>query len=101
MADMLRLFSFRLPAFSPDLNPIEKLWRNTKKEATHLKYFKCFEDIRSAVTKVFEGYMSDAAKVVRVMAKLREEAEKQIEGIVYQIIDFTSNGVSHDVKSII
>jgi transposase len=33
----------RLPAFSPDFNPIEKLWKNTKRDATHLKYFETFE----------------------------------------------------------
>ena len=27
----------RLPTFSPDFNPIEKLWKNTKRDATHLK----------------------------------------------------------------
>ena len=39
-----RLTVHRLPAFSPELNPIEKLWKNTKKKATHLKYFKAFDD---------------------------------------------------------
>jgi hypothetical protein len=28
----------RLPSFSPDFNPIEKLWKNTKRDATHCKY---------------------------------------------------------------
>jgi transposase len=35
-----RLSVYPLPAFSPDFNPIEKLWKNTKKDATHLRYFK-------------------------------------------------------------
>jgi hypothetical protein len=33
-----RLTVHCLPAFSPQFNPIEKLCKNTKKEATHLKY---------------------------------------------------------------
>jgi transposase len=39
-----RLFVERLPAYSPDKNPMEKLWKNTKKEATHCRYFPTFED---------------------------------------------------------
>ena len=64
----------RLPAFSPDYNPIEKLFRLTKAAATHLKYFKTFEDLRASVVKTFQKYLSDATKIIRVMKKLRLEA---------------------------
>ena len=63
-----------LPVFSPDYNPIEKLWRNTKSDATHLKYFKTFDDLRAAVVQTFQKYMEDASKVVCVMKKLRFKA---------------------------
>jgi len=69
-----RLFVERLPAYSPDKNPIEKLWKNTKKEATHCRYFPTFEDLRSAVLGAFEKYLSDASKVICVMKKLRRKA---------------------------
>lgn len=69
-----RLFVHRLPSYSPDYNPIEKLWKNTKKEATHCKYFPTFEDLRSSVVKAFKKYMQDALKVICVMKKLRKEA---------------------------
>jgi transposase len=63
----------RLPSFSPDFNPIEKLWKNTKRDATHLKYFESFQDLRESVTHTFEGYQKDASKVLCVMTKMREE----------------------------
>lgn len=69
-----RLFAYRLPSYSPDKNPIEKLWKNTKKDATHCKYFPTFEALRSAVIKAFKNYMEDAINVVCVMKKLRESA---------------------------
>ena len=69
-----RLFVERLPAYSPDKNPIEKLWKNTKKEATHCRYFPPFEDLRAAVLGAFEQYLCDASKVVCVMQKLRRQA---------------------------
>ena len=69
-----RLSVYPLPAFSPDYNPIEKLWKNTKRDATHLKYFKTFEELRESVVKAFNQYLEDATKVICVMKKLRTEA---------------------------
>jgi transposase len=69
-----RLSSVPLPTFSPEFNPIEKLWRNTKKEATHLKYFKTFDELRASVLEVFRGFLDDATQVIRVMKKLRTDA---------------------------
>jgi transposase len=63
----------RLPSFSPDYNPIEKLWKNTKRDATHLKYFKTFEDLRTSVINTFSGYKKDTSKVFCVMRKIRKE----------------------------
>jgi len=68
------LFVYRLPSYSPDKNPIEKLWRTTKRDATHCKYFPTFEDLRSAVLKAFNTYMEDATKVISTMTKLRAQA---------------------------
>jgi transposase len=44
-----RLIKFQLPSYSPDFNPIEHLWRNVKKDATHLKYFPTFEALTEKV----------------------------------------------------
>jgi len=69
-----RLFVYRLPSYSPDKNPIEKLWKNTKREATHLKYSATFEDLRSSLIRTFKKYLGDAAKIICVMKKLRTQA---------------------------
>ena len=34
-----RLQVFQLPTYSPDYNPIEKLWKKIKQQDTHLHYF--------------------------------------------------------------
>lgn len=65
---------YRLPAYSPDKNPIEKLWKKTKKDATHCKYFPTFESLRSSVIAAFNKYLEDATKVISTMRKLRAEA---------------------------
>jgi transposase len=69
-----RLFAYSLPSYSPDYNPIEKLWKNTKRDATHCKYFPTFEELRASVTKAFKKFMRDAQQVIGVMKKLRENA---------------------------
>jgi len=69
-----RLLVYRLPSYSPDYNPIEKLWKNTKRNATHCKYFPTFEHLRSAVISTFKKYMNNAIMVICVMKQLREDA---------------------------
>ena len=73
LANKERLTVERLPSFSPDFNPIEKLWKNTKRDSTHMKYFKTFEDLRDSVVQTFNTYMQDASKVICVMNKMRED----------------------------
>ena len=69
-----RLHKEPLPTFSPDFNPIEKLWKNTTRDATHLKYFKSFDELRASGITAFRRYLEDAAKVIGVMKKLRAHA---------------------------
>ncbi len=49
-----RITPFQLPAYSPDFNPIEYLWKKLKKRSTHLRYFKQFEDL---IAQVDEGLL--------------------------------------------
>jgi len=44
-----RLTVFQLPSYSPDYNPIEKLWKKVKKEGTHLQYFPTFAALMDKV----------------------------------------------------
>jgi transposase len=40
-----------LPAYSPELNPIERVWKLTRKICTHNSYFKKLEQVTVSVTK--------------------------------------------------
>ena len=44
-----RLTVYQLPAYSPDFNPIEKLWKNVKEKEIHLHYFPTFESLKYKV----------------------------------------------------
>lgn len=43
----------KLPPYSPDLNPIEQVWRITRKENTHNIFFKSKEDLKQTVDAAF------------------------------------------------
>lgn len=44
-----RVTVYQLPSYSPDYNPIEKVWRLVKRNATHLHYFASFEALEQTV----------------------------------------------------
>lgn len=45
-----------LPPYSPDLNPIERLWRLTRRFCTHNKYFDCLDELAAIVLGFFEAH---------------------------------------------
>ncbi len=57
-----RLTVYQLPSYSPDLNPIEAFWKETKKRATHLRWFP-----------TFAGLMAKVDEVLRELAAMPEE----------------------------
>jgi len=44
-----------LPAYSPNLNPIERLWKLFRKDTLNNRYHKTFDDFRKATTKFFKS----------------------------------------------
>lgn len=74
-----RLFCYQLPSYSPDFNPIEKLWKQTKADKTHCRYFPEFSDLKAAIMEAFEDYMKNAWRVLAKMNSLREKAFKILE----------------------
>ena len=44
-----RMTVYQLPRYSPDFNPIEYLWRNIKKQTTHLRYLSTLDDLTQRV----------------------------------------------------
>jgi transposase len=52
-ANRQRLVFIFLPAYSPELNPIERVWRITRRKVTHNCYFPTIEDLRLALVTQF------------------------------------------------
>lgn len=43
-----------LPPYSPELNPIERVWRITRRERTHNRFFEKLQILKSVLTTYFE-----------------------------------------------
>lgn len=52
-ANRQRLVFIFLPAYSPELNPTERVWRITRRKVTHNRYFPSIEDLRLALASQF------------------------------------------------
>lgn len=61
-----RLTVCQLPSYSPDLNPIEYLWRKVKTLATHNHYFPQFEQLMASVDAALQHFTQHADDVHRL-----------------------------------
>ncbi len=62
-----RLSVYQLPAYSPDYNPIEHLWKNMKKRTTHNRYFPEFDLVCASVEEGLAYFQAHPAEVKRLM----------------------------------
>jgi transposase len=72
-----RLTVFQLPSYSPDYNPIEFLWRNIKRQATHNQYFPEFTDLMTAVDRA----LADMAAQPMAIKALRGPYVESLEAL--------------------
>ena len=52
-----------LPPYSPDLNPIEQVWRVTRREKTHNKFWQNLEALTTTLDDWFCSFASPNAKL--------------------------------------
>lgn len=62
-----RITVYQLPSYSPDYNPIEFLWKNVKREATHNQYFPEFELLTLSVDQALADYATHPDEVKSLM----------------------------------
>ena len=66
-----RLTVFNLPSYSPDYNPIEKLWKKVKENGTHLHYFPTFESLKEKVQETMSCFESAKKEVLSLFEMYR------------------------------
>jgi len=69
-----RLTVFELPSYSPDYNPIEKLWKKVKEKGTHLQYFPTFEALKDKVQETLSFFENAKQEVLSLVGMYRTPA---------------------------
>jgi len=59
-----------LPPYSPDLNPIERVWKLTRKCCTHNVYFPSLEGVAKAVERKFTEWTS-GSQILRKLCAIK------------------------------
>jgi len=69
---------YDLPKYSPEFNPIEYLWRNIKRQATHLRYFPTFDSLIQKVDEKLRYFAQHPALVLGVIGKYRQDKSPNV-----------------------
>jgi transposase len=74
-----RITEHPLPAYSPDYNPIEYLWKKTKQRATHNQYFKEFGELTVSVDKALAYFATHPDTVLGLFGRYCEESGLELK----------------------
>jgi len=69
-----RLSVFQLPSYSPDYNPIEKLWKKLKQEETHMHYFPTFGALTEKVEQALLRFENVPQEILALCSLPKELA---------------------------
>jgi hypothetical protein len=58
----------RLPSYSPQLNPIERLWKKLRRRATHNRLFDTLADLKSSLRASLRYFQTMRHKVKSIVA---------------------------------
>ena len=64
-----RLELFRLPSYSPEFNPIEGVWKQTKKRTTHNTFFRTTAERDAALTATFDTFRAQPSLIAAQVAR--------------------------------
>jgi transposase len=59
-----RITIYQLPVYSPDYNPIEKLWKKVKEKGIHMCYFPTFDDLKGKVNQMLSLFKDAKVEVL-------------------------------------
>ena len=57
-----------LPPYSPGLSPIERVWKLTRRKATHNRYFPTLNEVTEAVEEVFSSWRHGSQSLRKLCA---------------------------------
>jgi transposase len=70
LAEELKIRLLFLPAYSPNLNLIERLWKFIKRRSLYGRYHPTFADFRAAVQETIDGLPTTHAEPLKTLMTL-------------------------------
>ncbi len=70
-----RITVYQLPSYSPDYNPIEKLWKKVKEKEIHLHYFPTFDSLKAKVEEALLRFKNLQYEVLALFGFYNKLAE--------------------------
>jgi hypothetical protein len=67
----------RLPSYSPQLNPIERLWKPLRRRATHNRLFDTLADLRRSIRSSLSYFQTMRARVRTLLDRRSRRPEKR------------------------
>jgi transposase len=77
LAECPHLEFYRLPSYSPHLNPIERFWRRLRRRATHNRLFDTLGDLRRSVRNSLCYFQTVRGRVQGLVAKSYNRTENR------------------------
>lgn len=71
-----RISVYNLPSYSPDYNPIEKLWKKIKENGIHLHYFPTFDDLKNKVEITLIDFQNLKQEILKLFVFYNELESK-------------------------
>jgi transposase len=76
LADNPHLKLKRLPSYSPQLNPIERLWKKLRRRATHNRLFDTLADLKKSLRASLSYFQTMRQRVKSLLEKRRPKKAK-------------------------
>ncbi len=70
-----RLTIYQLPTYSPDYNPIEKLWKKIKEKEIHLHFFPTFRSLKNKVEKALLHFKDMRNEILSLFVQYNKLSE--------------------------
>jgi transposase len=71
-ANRRRIELFRLPPYSPEFNPMEGIWKTTRRRTTHNRFFRTVEERDAALVRTFVGFQRCPSRIAGHVARFRD-----------------------------
>jgi DDE superfamily endonuclease len=73
LADNPHLRLKRLPSYSPQLNPIERLWKSLRRRATHNRLFDTLADLKKSIRASLSYFQTMRGRVKTLLLSKRKQ----------------------------